>query len=136
MKKPQLLFVILLFVTSTFTCFSQTVLPTKESKIFKWEETKQGKTFDVSFKFGLEVGEIPKERLESVVMNAIIKSKYQLKNILTFRPIEVMIYGKNNDLKVYVEYSGKNANGVESIAKSYFEFKNAGDGSVQLIGTF
>ena len=136
MRKIQLYILTLLFVTFAFNCLSQTVLPTKHSKKFTWEETKQGKTFDVSFKFGLEVGEIPKHRLESVVMNAIIKCKYQLKNILTFRPIEVMIYGKENDLKVYVEYSGKNANGIESIAKSYFDFKNEGDGSLQLIGTF
>jgi hypothetical protein len=134
MKNTQLLIFSLLFVTFSFNSFSQTVLPTKGSKKFSWEESKQGKTFTVKFLYGLDTENIPQERMNSVVMNAIIKSKYQLKNILSFRPIEVMIFGKENELQVYVEYSGKNSYGVESIAKSYFNFKNEGDGNVQLIG--
>jgi hypothetical protein len=134
MRVPQLLILTLLFFVFSLDCFSQTVLPRKRSKNFSWEESKQGKTYTVKFLYGLDTENIPQERMDSIVMDSIIKSKYQLKNILTFRPIEVMIFGKKNDLQVYVEYSGKNSYGVESIAKSYFNFKNEGDGSVQLIG--
>jgi hypothetical protein len=136
MKKSLHFAIVFLLLSASFNCFCQTELPTKDSKKFKWEESKQGKTFEVSFKYGLDVGDIPKELLESVVMNAVIQSKYKLKNTLSFRPIEVMIYGKSDDLKLVVEYSGKNAYGVESIARSYFEFKNSGDGSLKLVGTF
>jgi hypothetical protein len=49
MKKNQLYLITVLFLAISFNCLSQTVLPTKESKKFTWEESKQGKTFDVSF---------------------------------------------------------------------------------------
>jgi hypothetical protein len=135
MKKTYLYLLAFLFLIG-FNCFSQTVLPTKESKKFSWEESKQGKTFDVSFKYALKEVEIPSERLNSIVMRAIINSKYQLKNTLSFRPIEVMIYSNKDELNISVEYSGKNSFGVESLSRSYFIFKNEGDGSIQLIGTF
>lgn len=136
MKKKQLCSIILFLFAISFNCLSQTVLPTKETKKFTWEESKQGKTFDVSFKYALKDVEIPTERLNSIVMNAIIKSKYQLKNTLSFRPIDVMIYSNKNELNISVEFSGKNSYGVESLSRSYFTFKNEGDGGIQLIGTF
>ena len=109
---------------------AQTELPTTTSKTFKWEEKEQSKTYEVSLKYLLQDIVITQETLNSVIMNAVIQSKYKLKNRLSFRPIEVMIYGKDNDLKIYVKYSGKNAYGVESLSESYFDFKNEGDGSV------
>lgn len=135
MKRQTLFLVMCIISILGFNCYSQTVLPTKESKKFTWEESKQGKTFTVAFKYGLDVGNIPQERLNSVIMNAIIKSKYQLKNTLSFRPIEVMVYGDNKELKLVVEYSGKNSYGAESSLKSFFDFKNEGDGDVRLIFT-
>lgn len=69
-------------------------------------------------------------------MRAIINSKHQLKNILSFRPIEVMFYSTEKDLNISVEYSGKNSYGVENLSRSYFTFKNEGDGGIQLIGTY
>jgi hypothetical protein len=136
MKKFQFCSILVILLVFSFNCLSQTLLPTKESKKFNWEESKQGKTFDVSFKYALKEVEIPSERLNSIVMRAIINSKYQLKNTLSFRPIEVMIYANKDELNISVEYSGKNSFGVESLSRSYFTFKNEGDGSIQLIGTF
>lgn len=61
MKKNELYFISGLFLAISFNCLSQTVLPTKESKKFTWEESKQGKTFDVSFKYALKDVEMPSE---------------------------------------------------------------------------
>lgn len=135
MKKLHLISFIVIILSFVNTCFSQTKLPTKDSKFFSWEEAKQGKTFNVSFKYLIDSSEIPQERLDTIIMKAVINSKYQLKNTLSFRPIDVIIYGKENEFKLVVEYSGKNGYGVEIIAKSFFEFKNESDGLLKLLFT-
>jgi hypothetical protein len=128
MRKTLLLSLfILAFGTNVF---AQTTFPTLTSKNFTWEEKEQGKTFDVSFLPSLKNTEIPPERLRSIIMNAVIKSKYKLKNILSFRPIEVMIYNGKEDFVIYVKYAGKNAYGVDSMSESYFAFKNEGEGVI------
>jgi hypothetical protein len=68
-------------------------------------------------------------------MNAIVKSKYKLKNKLTFRPIEVGFFKTTEqdkeELYIMVKYSGKNEYGTEQIIQSYFSFKNEGEGIVE-----
>jgi hypothetical protein len=128
MRKTLLL--LLFILTFGTNVFAQTTFPALTSKNFTWEEKEQEKTFDVSFLPSLKNTEIPPERLRSIIMNAVIKSKYKLKNRLSFRPIEVMIYDGKEDFVVYVKYAGKNAYGADNISESYFSFKNEGEGVI------
>lgn len=132
MKKLLILNLLLII---PFFCLSQTKLPTIKSDSFKWEEKEQKKTFDVNFKYFLKDVVIPQERLNSVIMNAIVQCKFKLKNRLSFRPIEVNIYSTENDLNIFVKYGGKNAFGVEMLSQSYFTFKNEEEINLQHILT-
>ena len=133
MKKLFLLSI--LASTINFNCISQTKLPNIKTDKFAWEEKDQNKTYTVAFKYFIKDVEIPQDRLNTIIMNAIIKSKYKLKNMLSFRPIEVNIYNSDSDLNIFVKYAGKNAYGVESLSQSYFIFKNEGDGNVDHLFT-
>lgn len=134
MKK---LFLIIL-VTSLFNsiCFSQTKLPTIKSESFTWEEKEQSKTFNLKFSYLLNFS-IPQFRLNTLVMNAIVKSKFMLKNKLTFKPIEVGFYNviSNSNYKeelfIIVIYRGINEYGREQLFKSFFVFKNEGEGTIE-----
>jgi hypothetical protein len=132
--KKLLLFTFLAFLFN-LNCYSQTKLPTIKSSKFSWEEKEQNKTFEVEFKYLVEDIIIPQERLNSVIMNAIIKCKYQLKNKLTFRPIELNIYKTDDNFTVFVKYVGKNTYGVESLSQSYFTFKNEDEINIELLFT-
>lgn len=135
MKK--LLLIILVTLLFNSICFSQTKLPTIKSKSFTWEEKEQNKTFNLEFSYLLNDVSIPQNRLNMLVMNAIVKSKFKLKNKLTFKPIEVgffkVISNSNNkeELFIIVKYTGKTDYGVEQLFKSYFVFKNEGEGTIE-----
>lgn len=133
MKK--ILLVILVTLLFNSICFSQTKLPTIKSKSFTWEEKEQSKTFKLEFSYLLNDVLIPQERLNMLVMNAIIKSKFKLKNKLTFKPIEVgffkTIVNDKEELFIIVKYTGKNDYGVEQLYESYFVFKNEGEGTIE-----
>lgn len=135
MKK--LLLIILVTLLFNSICFSQTKLPTIKSKSFTWEEKEQSKTFNLEFSYLLNDVLIPQNRLNMLVMNAIVKSKFKLKNKLTFKPIEVgffkVISNSNNkeELFIIVKYTGKTDYGVEQLFKSYFVFKNEGEGTIE-----
>jgi hypothetical protein len=133
MKK--LLLIILVTLLFNPICFSQTKLPTIKSKSFTWEEKEQSKTFKLEFSYLLNDVLIPQDRLNMLVMNAIVKSKFKLKNKLTFKPIEVgffkTIVNDKEELFIIVKYSGKNDYGVEQLYKSYFVFKNEGEGTIE-----
>jgi hypothetical protein len=128
MKKIILLSVFLFGVIAS----AQTTFPTSIDKTFNWEEKDQNKTFNVTFLNGLKEIIIPQERLNNLIMNAVIKSKYKLKNKLSFRPIEVMVYKSGEvELLIFVKYGGKNAYGVESLSSSYYSFINEGEGTIE-----
>ena len=114
---------------------AQTKLPTVKSKKFTWEEKEQSKTFNLEFNYLLNDVSIPQERLNMLIMNAIVKSKYKLKNKLTFRPIEVGFFkvtdNNKDELFIIVKYAGKNEYGVEQLLQSYFTFINEGEGNVE-----
>lgn len=133
MKK--ILLVILVTLLFNSICFSQTKLPTIKSKSFTWEEKEQNKTFKLEFSYLLNDVLIPQDRLNTLVMNAIIKSKFKLKNKLTFKPIEVgffkTIVNDKEELFIIVKYIGKNDYGVEQLYESYFVFKNEGEGTIE-----
>jgi hypothetical protein len=118
-----------------FISQAQTKLPTVKSKSFTWQEKEQNKTFNLKFNYLLNDVSIPQERLNTLIMNAIIESKYKLKNKLTFRPLEVGFFKttENNkeDLFIIVKYAGKNEFGVEQLLQSYFTFINEGEGKVE-----
>ena len=120
-----------LFLIISSIGFSQTTFPTSIDKTFNWEEKDQNKTFNVSFLYGLKEIIIPQERLNNLIMNAVIKSKYKLNNKLSFRPIEVMVYKNEVELLIFVKYGGKNAYGVESFSSSYYTFINEGEGTIE-----
>jgi hypothetical protein len=127
-------FIIIIFVFG-FNLEAQTKLPTINSKNFTWEEKEQTKTFKLTFSYLLNDVSIPQDRLNTLIMNAIVKSKYKLKNKLTFRPIEVGFFKTTEqdkeELYIIVKYSGKNEYGIEQIIQSYFSFKNEGEGIVE-----
>jgi hypothetical protein len=135
MKK--LLLIILVTLLFNSISFSQTKLPTIKSKSFTWEEKEQSKTFNLEFSYLLNDVSIPQDRLNMLVMNAIVKSKFKLKNKLTFKPLEVgffnVISNSNNkeELFIIVKYTGKTDYGVEQLFKSYFVFKNEGEGTIE-----
>jgi hypothetical protein len=132
--KKTLLLALFIFVFGT-NVSAQTKFPTLKSKNFTWEEKEQNKTFKLTFSYLLNDVSIPQDRLNSLIMNAIIKSKYKLKNKLTFRPIEVGFFKATEvdkeELYIIVKYSGKNEYGTEQIIQSYFSFKNEGEGTVE-----
>ena len=79
MKKIILLSVFLFGVIAS----AQTTFPTSIDKTFNWEEKDQNKTFNVTFLNGLKEIIIPQERLNNLIMNAVIKSKYNIYSLLT-----------------------------------------------------
>jgi hypothetical protein len=91
----------------------------------------------LEFSYLLNDVSIPQDRLNMLVMNAIVKSKFKLKNKLTFKPLEVgffnVISNSNNkeELFIIVKYTGKTDYGVEQLFKSYFVFKNEGEGTIE-----
>ena len=105
---------------------SKTTLPNYDSKTFSWKGGDD-KFYDVKFIYMVEGDKIPKDIMDNVVMNIMVKSKFQLKNKYSFIPKKLNLYdGEDGKYSGYIEYVGKNSYGVESIQKSYFEIDKEG----------
>lgn len=128
----------LMFLTSTFVFSQKTktktyTIPTPTSKSFVWK-SGDGSFVDVKFTYTLKES-LSSEILSKFVMEMMVKSSFQLKNKLTFKPIELMIYeDKDNKLNGFTKYSGKNDYGVDKELSSYFELDKS-NGGVNLILT-
>ena len=105
----------------------ETTIPTFGDTSFTW---KNGKDEFVTVKFATSITseDITAEKLRSVVMNIMVKAKYQLKNKLSYIPKELFIY-KNDDgtFSASVEYVGANSYGAEGLLRSYFGFDSEGN---------
>jgi hypothetical protein len=128
---------ILLLVLTPTLIYSQinksTTLPNQKSKTFNWKGGDE-KIYSVKFNNLLEKP-IKKELMDNLVMNIMVYSKLEIKNSLTYRPIELSIF-ENEDGKIngFTKSSAKNNYGVEKMLTSYFEMVND-SGSVKLLFT-
>ena len=112
---------------------SKTTLPNYDSKTFSWEGGDENH-YDVKFTYMVEGDKIPKDVMDNVVMNIMVKSKFQLKNKYSYVPKKLNIYdGEDGKYSGYCEYVGKNSYGTELIQKSYYEIDK--EGTVKLLFT-
>jgi hypothetical protein len=102
-----------------------TTLPKYDSKSFVWKGGDD-KYYDVTFLYGLEE-KIDKKILDDVVMNVMVKSKFVLKNQLSFKPKSLTILKVENTYSAICDFVGKNSYGVESASKSFFDFDLKGN---------
>lgn len=102
-----------------------TTLPNYDSKYFVWKGGND-KYYDVSFIYGLE-NKIEKKILDNIVMNIMVKSKYVLKNQLSYVPKSLTLLMVNDTYSAICEIKGKNSYGTESITKCFFEFDLTGN---------
>ena len=119
---------ILLFGMLINPIFSQTktTLPNYDSQTFSWEGGDD-KYYDVKFIYMVEGDKIPKDIMDNVVMNIMVKSQYQLKNKSSYVPKKLNIYdGDDGKYNSCCEYIGTNSYGTELIQKSYYEFDKEG----------
>lgn len=118
MKK---LFLLLILIIG-FNSIAQTKMPKIGDKTFIWAEKEQNKNFKINFNYLLKDYNIPQKQLDIIIMNAIIKCKFKLKNKLSFKPIEVGIINWEDRFGVIVEFSGKNEYGLDDVYLSLFSF--------------
>jgi hypothetical protein len=124
--KKLLLGLILLFSLFGYAQKKKTTtLPKYDSKSFVWKGGDD-KYYDVTFLYGLEE-KIDKKILDDVVMNVMVKSKFVLKNQLSYKPKKLTIFKVEDKYNAISEFVGKNAYGVESESKSFFEFDLKGN---------
>lgn len=122
MKTKFFLFLLLCMFSSEL--YSQKnrnyTIPTPSSKSFVWK-TGKGTFVDVKFLYSLKEP-LNSEVLKTFVMQMMVKSEFQLKNKLSFKPLELMIFEDDEKkLNGFTKYSGVNDFGVEKELKSYFE---------------
>ena len=130
MKNSITLILLLLFVTTSYSQAKQATkkLVTKQSKNFLWNEKEQSKNYDIVFTYLLPDDiVIPEDRLQTIVINAMVMSKYKLKNKLNFKPFEVGLFKLENTLVILVYYSGDNNNGLDEVFATSFSFENEND---------
>ena len=128
MKK---LLLILLFPILLFGQEKTLTLPTSDDKTFVWKNGYDD-LIDVKFEYYLEE-KIEKDVLDKIVMNVMVKSKFALKNQLSFVPRKLSLLKTESGYSAISEFLGKNAYGTEGITKSYFSFVPEGDGQVTLL---
>ena len=118
MKKVIL---VLAMVALTLGMNAQTIYPTSlQDKEFMWEEEDQGETFKVRLLAGELSVNISTKQLQTIVMTGVITAKYELKNTLSFRPIQVLVFESDGKLAMTVKFLGKNAYGTDGLLISYF----------------
>ena len=118
MKKVIL---VLAMVALTLGMNAQTIYPTSlQDKEFMWEEEDQGETFKVRLLAGELSVNISTKQLQTIVMIGVITAKYELKNTLSFRPIQVLVFESDGELAMTVKFLGRNAYGTEGLLISYF----------------
>ena len=127
MKK--IVFGLLVIMSFSMSSFAQskktTTLPKYDSKSFVWKGGDD-KYYDVTFFYGLEE-KIDKKILDEVVMNVMVKSKFVLKNQLSYKPKKLAIFKIEDKYTAICDFVGKNVYGVESESKSFFEFDLKGN---------
>lgn len=129
MKNIFLLIILILGSNS----IAQTKMPKNADKTFVWAENDQNKNFKISFNYLLKDYNIPQQKLDIIIMTAIVKSKFKLKNKLSFKPIEVGIINWEDRFGVIVEYSGKNEYGSDNVYLSLFSFTKEVNGYDDII---
>lgn len=101
-------------------------LPNTESKSFNW---KDGYDNIVSVKFIYMIkSKFDKEVLDKIVMSVMTKSKYKLKNKLSFVPKELTLMEmKDGTYSAISKFYGKNSYGAEGKETAYFKFDKDGN---------
>ena len=124
---------LVLFLFQSFIGISQTEktlrLPTSESKDFVWKNG-EGTYVDVKFEYFVPKEVIiEKEVLDKIVMNIMVKSKFKLKNKLSFVPkkLTIMYSEKDGTYSGICLYWGKNSYGVKSESTTYYSFTLDGE---------
>ena len=108
-------------------------IPTFGDKSFIW---KNGKEEFVTVKFATSITseDITAEKFRSVVMNIMVKAKYELKNKLSYIPKDVFMYKRDDGtFSASVEYIGANSYGAEGLLRSIFAFDS--EGNIELLFT-
>lgn len=102
-------------------------VPDFNDKTFKWKDGYD-KIVTVNFSNLLPGDKTMDEKLfQSIVMNSMVKAKYNLKNKLSYVPRKLLIMQNEDGYIVSVEYLGKNAYGAESELKSMFVYNTSGE---------
>lgn len=127
------LLLILLFPVLLFGQEKELTLPTPDDTSFVWKNGYD-EFLDVKFEYFVEE-KLEKSVLDMVVMNVMVKSKFELKNQLSYVPRKLSLLKTESGYTAVCEYLGKNAYGTESILKSYFSFVPEGNGDVKLLFT-
>lgn len=110
---------------------SELRLPKHSDNDFTWK-LSDGTYATVEFNNYLEnQAEISDEVLQKVVMNIMVKSKFNLKNKNSFKPTRLNILKSDDGYSAVSYYTGTNAYGTEIETTTFFSFVNEGDGSVK-----
>jgi hypothetical protein len=132
MKKIIIILLLVVFNLNGFSQNKKTItLPNYDSKVFVWKGGDD-KYYDVTFLYGI-TNKIDKKILDKVVMSIMVKSKFVLKNQLSYIPKNLTIIMVGDKYSAISEIIGKNGYGVESITKCFFEFDL--EGNVTLTST-
>jgi hypothetical protein len=129
MKKVLLVSFLLLSFIGISQNAKTTTLPTYNSEKFVWKNGA-GNYVDVKFQYLVpKEKNLTKEVLDNVVMNIMVKSKFKLKNQISFNPKKLTITYSEDDgtytgISIYV---GKNSYGVESESTTYFSITIDGE---------
>jgi len=105
----------------------ETTIPTFDDKSFTWKNGKDEYVL-VAFLTNMTSDDITAEKFRSVVMNIMVKSKYQLKNKVSFIPKKLnLLKMDDGTFSSTSTYLGANSYGAESESKSYFGFDSEGN---------
>ena len=105
----------------------ETTIPTFDDTSFTWKNGKD-EYVSVAFMTNMTSEDITAEKFRSVVMNIMVKAKYQLKNKLSYIPKELFMYKKDDGtFSASVDYVGANSYGAEGLLRSYFSFDSEGN---------
>ena len=98
------------------------LLPTPESKSFKWEDGYE-KLVDVKFHYFIK-DSISEKNLNTVVINAMIITKSNCNNPLSFVPVELSLGESKAGMYAIVRYRSKNVYGSESESEAVYNIKD------------
>ncbi len=130
MKNLLLLLSILFLSTTSYSqdkILKESTLPTKESKSFVWKDGG-GDYVEVKFNYFLPAEVVfDKDVMDDVVMNILIKSKYSLKNKLTYVPVKLSLMESSGVYVGLLDFIGSNAYGVPGEVTGSFDFDLEGN---------
>jgi hypothetical protein len=129
MKIINLLLIITLFYSTTGIA-QELRLPKSNDVDFVWK-MGDGTYKTVEFNNLLEdKTELSDDVLSKVVMNAMVQSRFQLKNKNSFVGTRLNILKTDSGFSCVTYYTGTNAYGTVMEQQTYFKFVNEGDGQV------